>query len=603
MLDQTVYREFLGMYSSRIQEADTSHSGKFEAMRDAANFMRQILPEISESKLNSEGEAAGNNNSSSNRSKYSPPVMLAIYKKMLEDLTASPVDFEYSSNGKGGREKADAFMNILKRTYTQGNVSKEMQYALFMGLSLGTIVAQPFMDELKEDYLDKDMKVVTLASGKGPSFISYDTMKVLIDPNAVPHNVQDTAEWVVVTLGRRSVNYIKSTYDISGIELQVDDSDTYNGGKSSTTLVVDTYQKELEQDAGLDLEKGLMLREYYDNKGMVYTILEDMFVVKKAVNFSRTYGKIPFVWCPLILDAYSPYGIPMLEELRPSVELVATAINMVADNTAARNKLPWVTPKGLIDDDSMALFTSGQYNNFNSILEINTTRLELNPSITVREIKSLFQKPDIQEVTEGAMFLFNEGMNNIWLISGLNPTAMSGRQEKQIRLKGVADMINESSLRNSSNVVKNLDSYFMNPMCKAFQTMFYIEYDSFSEFKSGEVEIPKDVVGDLKNIRIVPGSYLPADQMGRMQKAAYLMSRALANQYSYDPVKVERYGLNAMGFTPEDFFRDPLQLFDQRQTMQIVQMIEQMGPEGFAQYAGQMNQQKTQEAQDAQRKQ
>lgn len=173
-------------------------------------------------------------------------------------------------------------------------------------------------------------------------------------------------------------------------------------------------------------------------------------------------------------------------------------------------------------------------------------------------------------------------------------------------MQSVADIVNQSGLRSSAQVVKNMDTLFFNPMCRAWQTIFEIYYDDFAEFvdaESGE-KIPLDIISDKKNIRVVNGSYLPADQMSRMQRAQFLQNTVAQNPYSLDPVKALRYAFESMGFRIEDFERDPLQLFDQRQIMAILESVQQLGPEGFVSMMGNqlqsLNQQQNRQGQQPQ---
>ncbi len=602
---QKKYESIIRLYSDRIKDAETKHQVKFEMILDSRKSLKQVMPEITVGKLMSANTVTGNNVGNETRSKYMPPVMLAIKKKMTEDLTSQAADFEYASNGEGGRDKASKFMDIIKRTFTQKNTNSEYIIGVDHLFGSGTLIAQPVTGKLTEQVIARKKNddgtyedfVQTIDSGRYVSFYVYDPLTTLLDPNADPNNVQETSEWIVVTLGKFSPEQIKSRY---GVDVSYKQQTGIYNSESSTYLIVDTYKKELENLAGHQ-KGGIVVREYYTKDGKVYTIIDDYYVVKEKWNDARIAGMIPFVICPAIVDLESPYGIPFCEELRPSVELIATAINAVADNTSIKNKFPWVTIKGLLDRDAKVNFESGYYNKMNSILELNPVALKAYPNISVSSIANLFMKPEIQEVTEGATFLYTEGLNNVWLITGLNPTMLSGRQEKQIRVQSVADIVNQSGLRSSAQVVKNMDTLFFNPMCRAWQTIFAIYYDEFAEFvdaESGE-KIPLDIISDKKNIRVVNGSYLPADQMSRMQRAQFLQNTVAQNPYSLDPVKALRYAFESMGFRIEDFERDPLQLFDQRQIMAILESVQQLGPEGFVSMMGNqlqsLNQQQAQQ--------
>ncbi len=591
MLEQKRYKDLIEQYQDRIKKADVKHSNKFKAIRDSRMFLKQVLPEISDEKLADDGTTIpSNNQEDENRSVYCPPVSLAIKKKIIEDLTSSAYDFEYQHNDRSGKAKAETFMDIFARTFTQENIMTEHLMNLINLIDSGTCIVQPIKSSLSEtviaEFTDEegniDMRPQVLNSGTTLGFYSYDPLRTLIDPNADPHRVQKTAEWIAVTIGEKSGEYIKQKYDVDVKIITVEEQKGFSSkGGSKSYLVVDEYKKELEEISGLENKTGFLIREYYLTNGKKYTILEDQYVIYEGYNSSRVYGQIPIMVCPAIIDPESPYGIPLIEELRPSVEMVSTAINVVADNAIMRNRFPWVTIKGLIDPDTMNQITSGQYNSMNDIIELNPEALKYMPNLNIKSVINLFEKPAFQEVTGGSQFLYSEGMNNIWLIAGMNPVNLSGRQDKQIRVQSVADMINMSSMRNSSQLVKNLDTYYFNPLCKAFQAMYYVYYDEFPELKAAGIE--KQNVADMKNIRIVNGSYLPQDQATQIAKAQLLTQRLAVNPMTYDPNKVEEKLLSTFGLKLEDFDRDPLQFLDERIIESLIADMQQLGPEQFMQ--------------------
>ena len=603
MLNQKKYEKLIVEYQTRIQDAQTKHAGKFQSIRDARLLLKQVLPEISADKLVADSESIeGNNAETENRSVYCPPVALAIKEKMIEDLTANPFEFVYEHNDKSGKGKAEVFMEEFKRTFTQENIMTEHSMNLINLLDSGTIISVPIIKSMSDsviiDVKDEEgnitQKVQGIDNGSSLGFYSYDVLRTLIDPNAEPHRVQKTAEWIVITAGEKSAEYIKQKYDVDVSILNIS-SEGFGAGKagSKTYLVVDTYKKELEEVSGLENKSGFVIREYFLTNGKKYTILEDQFIIADNWNSARIYGELPVIICPAVVDPESPYGIPLMDKLQPSIELVATAINLVADNTIMRNKFPWVTLKGLIDPKTMGNLTSGMYNSFNNIMELNPAGLKHIPNLNLKSVIDLFAKPEFQEVTNGSQFLYSEGMNNIWLITGLNPANMSGRQEKQIRVESVAEMINQASMRNSSGLVKNLDTYYFNVKCKMFQYMYYAHYDKFPALK--ERGITRDDIANFKNIRIVNGSYLPEDQMTRAQKAQIVMSRASVNPYTYDPNKAEEFFLKAFGLRLEDFERDPVGGLDEGIIEDLLGDLKQLGPEKFAQKLAAISQQKQQQ--------
>lgn len=564
---QEQYAEDIALYQSRLEAADTKHSKKFEAIKESRQYMKQILPEFSQQALFSNDAPLSNNNQNNNRSTYCPPLPIVIGNKMLSELTSMPMRFEYEANGQDGIKPAKAFMKIIQRTFSQtGNMSEHLLGIMHLIYS-GLYIAQPVIQKMDYKLFDKGESPTTIDAGYAIGFKTYDPLTTVLDPNSVPGKVAETSDWLVVTIGLKTPQWIEKEY---GIKVEQDQKivDNYGSKTTISTVKIDTYKYELQSDSGLDYISGFMVREYYTSDGYVYHIIDDSYVARKSINSAGIVG-IPFAICPGILDLDSPYGIPLPEHLRPSVELVATAINMVADNTALKNKLPYLYPNGLFDPSTLNALASGEANKMNNYVAVNLASLVGAAGyFNAGSIKDLVQKPELQEVTEGAEMLLVEGMNSIWFVTGLNPSSVSGIQDKQIRVESVANMIGSASLRNSSSVVVNLETYFLNPMTRFFQLMYYNYFDVFKEFKDLAVE--KNDIKNIKSVRVVNGSYLPSDKETREKKAMFIYTMASQNQV-FDPIAAVEYVFESMGMEMLRFLRNPLDLLTEEEAMSVIE--------------------------------
>lgn len=570
------------LYQHRILTADTKHAFKMQSIRDSRKYAKQRLPNISEDTLFSSDKEESNNSANTSRSTYCPPIPIAINNKLRAELTAMPMRFEYEANNVEAVNAANAFMKVIQRTYSQtGSMARNMMGIEHL-LNSGTYIAQAVAEDMKFDvFLDPhEEESVPVSAGMGVSFRVYDPQTALIDWRADPSDVMGTAEWLVVTIGKRSAEWIEDTYgikiNIEHIEENKEYSRQYDSATTSvkTILTVDGYKLELENNSGLHYNNGIMLREYYLNDGTVYHILDDWVIARKTRN-SIGYKGIPFCWCPCVLDTDSPYGIPMAEQLRPSIEVVATAINCVIDNTTVKNKMPWFTPTGTIHGDIVSKMSGATPGRPDSIVPISLSPLaQAEGYFRPNSIKDLIQKPEIQEVTEGAAFMYHEGMNNIWYVTGLSPASMSGMQDKQIRIQSVAEMISSASLTNSSQLVKNLETYAFNVLTRLFQIAYFVHYDQFTEFKDPKKPVPRELVRDIKNVRIVNGSYLASDQTTRLARARIVYDMSLEHQV-LDPIKVVNNLFDSMGIQPEQFLRDPMDMLNTMQLEQVIEILEQ----------------------------
>jgi len=573
-------------YQDRIKAAATKHDKKFQVIRDSRQYQKQILPEFSQEVLPSNSATKSNNNQSEARSKYCPPLAVVIGNKMASELTSMPMRFEYEANNENGIKIAKSFMKIIQRTFAQmGNMSEHM-LGIDHCIYSGTYIAQPVIEDMDYDIFDDGEIEAMIKAGKSIGFRTYDPLTTLLDPNAVPGKVPETSDWLVVTIGIKTPMWIKEEY---GIDVGLEDRQVaaeYGKTRRTTIVTIDQYKAELESDSGAEAITGFMVREYYTRDGLVYHIIDDGYVANVHKNLAGIKG-IPFAVCPGILDLDSPYGVPLPEQLRPSVELVASAINMVADNTALKNKLPYLYPNGLFDPSTLASLSSGNANKMNNYVGVNVASLaNAGGFLNVGSIRDLVQKPELQEVTEGAKMLLIEGMNAVWFITGLNPSSVSGIQDKQIRIESVADMISTASLRNSSRIVVNLETYFLNKMTRMFQIMYYNYFKHFTEF--AELGVTKNDLKNIKSVRVVNGSYLPSDQKTREQKAMFMYQMAMQNQV-FDPLAVVEYIFEAFGMEMSRFTRNPLELMSEEEVMGFIDsfMKQKMAEQGGVPNEGQ----------------
>jgi len=197
------------------------------------------------------------------------------------------------------------------------------------------------------------------------------------------------------------------------------------------------------------------------------------------------------------------------------------------------------------------------------------------------DINKLVKRITFPALDDDSLFIYREAMNAIWFLTGLNPTALSGYQDKQVRVSGVAEMLQTASLRNTSVLVKNYETMFLNPIATQFHWFIANNYEKFPEFKKHGI-VP-EIMKKIYDIRVVNGSYLPGDQSTRLQKAAMLRQEAAQNR-TIDPVRALRYFYQQFGIDLRRFERDPLELLTEDQVIQMHEIIRSGNTQGLIQY-------------------
>lgn len=563
------FQEILNEFSTNLHMGEDVYFKKFKEIRDARQAYRQIIPADSEDIVTNRNYRHGNDDSNNvkaaSRAQYLVPILTAVADKIIQDVTTGNKRFEWEGNTSVGNVVARGIQKELLKVYTRENVKAEENFGLLHYVMSGTLISQTTTELVTPKRITEDKGIVELPSYRGINFRIYDPLRTIIDWNANPQDVSGTAQWAIVTIGDFTPDYIKDRW---GVELQSD-------GNVISSRQPDFYKDTLENEAGVDKDNVITVREYYRNDGYRYTIAADQHLLEKKANENGIYGRIPINVCPIFPDPDCVYGMTLWQKLQPSIEVMSAAMNNMLDNDSLNNKMPMFTWRGLLEHSALTL------NDFqpNEIVELDPERF-LTKTAADLDISKAISKLQFPDITNSALTLYNLALQQIWYITGLNPATLGGIQEKQIRNESVAQMIQQSSLRNSSQIVVNLETYFMNPTTKDIAQIFELYYEDFNFQDKG---ITKDMFKELKNVRVVNGSYLPGDSMDRATKIAMVSQRAMQNPHTYNARTVEEDLIDSMGIGETDrYIKDPLEMISSAQAGQLLNMMNQMSPDEFA---------------------
>lgn len=528
----------LDEYKDRLKKGQEVHSKKFQEMRDARQMRNQIIPE---SMIDHSKSKTGNSQYSAIKSAYLHPISFAVVEKILQDLTANPFRFEWEANTKEGIKLKEAFDSILLKSYTKENVAKEVSIGMKYAVELGTMITQTYTRLETKKRILSDGTIKETPQGRAIGIEAYDPLLTILDWNAKAGKVTETSDFIIITIGHKSMDWIRENYPSKAKEIQ----------PRTASDVMDSYKLQLENEAGMNRENdSVIVREYYKTDGFRYLIANDSVLLEKSPVSNGVVGQIPIDIAITWLDDDSPYGKGLYNLLDPTVQVLSTVFNQIADSNAQNINSPFFALSGVLKPAGMTL------NNFkaNQIVELDPN---MHGAGTKMSVKDLITKFEFKDITSSAQFLFQTALSNIWYLTGLNETTLGGLQDKQIRNEAVASMISESSLRNSSKIVSNLEMGFMNPTTWHFVDIFEMYFEDFEDFKKNN--IPKDFVENVKNIRVVNGSYLPSDQMTQMQKAQTLLQIGM-NNGAIDQKDLLDFYLKAAGFTDgiDRFLVDPM---------------------------------------------
>ena len=556
--------ELLELYRQRLKRGQEVHSKKFTEIKEARQALKQRMPDSSVTKLASNNNYSGNDKNgskSAKKSKYMFPIYTAVAEKIKQDLTASPFRFQWEGNTPEGVDIKEAFDNIFLKMFTYDNSAKDISIGLNHAVVSGTMITQTMTRKEYRRRIKPNGEIDSIPIGRTIPIRAYDPLTVILDWNAIPNKIAETSDFIIVTLGERSLEYVKRQWKEKAEEVQA----------LIASEDIDNHKRILEQEAGSaknSYSDSVMLREYYTADGYRHVIANDMVLLETSVVSNGMVDRIPFDVAPIWDDPDSVYGMTLWNLLEPSIQVLNTSLNQILDSNALNAKMPFFTFKGTLKTSGMTL------NDFkaNEIIELDPKVLatfNVSGGSSRFAIQDMIAKLQFPDITQAGVFLFETSLKAIWFVTGLNPESLGGIQEKQIRNEMVAGMIQQSALRSSSKIVQNLELGFMNPTCWHLVDIFEMYYDDFPEFaKAG---IPKEFLKNLKEIRVVNGSYLPADKNSQMEKAVFLSQRAMVNQ-TYDQEKVEINLLkNAGEADPQRWFRTPEELMQEQGAMRVME--------------------------------
>jgi len=556
--------ELLELYRQRLQRGQEIHRKKFTEIKEARQALKQRMPDSSITKLASNNMISGNDkygSKTAKKSKYMFPIYTAVAEKIKQDLTASPFRFQWEGNTADGVDIKEAFDNIFLKVFTYDNSAQDISIGLNHAVVSGTMITQTMTRKEYRRRIKPDSTIDSIPVGRTIPIIAYDPLTVILDWNAQPNKIAETSDFIIVTLGKRSLDYVKKQWSEKVEEVQT----------LISSETIDNYKQVLEQEAGSNrntYSDSVMLREYYTADGYRHVIANDTVLLETSIVSNGMLDRIPFDVAPIWDDPDSIYGMTLWNLLEPTVQVINTALNQILDSNALNAKMPFFTFKGTLKGAGLTL------NDFkaNEIVELDPKVLatfNVSGGSSKFAIQDMITKLQFPDITQAGVFLFETALKAIWFVTGLNPESLGGIQEKQIRNEMVAGMIQQSALRSSSKIVKNLELGFMNPTCWHLVDIFEMYYDDFPEF--AQAGIPREFLKNLKDIRVVNGSYLPADKNSQMEKAQVLLQRAMVNQ-TYDQIKVESNFLKQVGFAdPERWYRIPEELMEEQEAMRVME--------------------------------
>jgi len=568
------FAEVEKLFSDYLDRGWTKHNKKLAMMKEARLVLKQELVVD-----NRGGSNHGNDSSDTKdafRSRYQSTLLNGICDKIYQDLTFKPMRFEWGANDEVGVKMKRALDKTLMSAYAYAGTDKARNMALWYFIYTGMQITQTYTELVEDKFVMPNGEIKNIVGNRVVSYQAYDPLTTILDWSAQPSDVKGTSRFAIVYIGNVSKEYIKDKFGMESYNKIGDMSDIEAGiGKRGGLL--EFMKQDVEQSAGMiDNNDGVALFEFYLTDGYKYVIANGK-LIDTSPNSNGVIGTIPLDIAPLFIDPDTPYGVGLYEKLQPSIDIINTSVNQIADNNSNSVKSPTFFLKGMLPKGFSLTDAS-----FQDLIELDYSKLMIGGQLPTLDIKNFMGRLTFSDVTDGAMFLMKNALQNIWFMTGYNETSLGGIQEKQVRVAGVAEMIQANSIRKSSMIVNSLETNHTNPTIQSFTRIFLMYMSDFPEFEREKIT-PKDLMNYHKHVRVVNGSYLPSDQMSEMERTDALFQVAMQNA-SMDQVSAIIEWLEARGIMfPERYFRDPKAMLTADMAVSLLAISKEQGAEGVVQ--------------------
>jgi hypothetical protein len=574
-MGQEQFKDLIQTYQDRKKRSEDQYRIFKERIKNARDAYKQKIPQDIAKAASNQYLMTGNQgiNDDGNCSMMLIPMFTAIAKKGVENLTAMPPRYEWDANNRESVKTTRALEKELVQFFTKMNIGKHTPLLMHHFLVSGMFAQQTIFRKMVEKvtvYKEGRETEEIIYNGGAIDFVLYDPLTCYFDWDADLSDMTKTSKFCIVTISSNmSLDEIKRRYgkvmEQQGISPMTSNAQT------------DVLKTQLQSAAGLTPDVDTyIVREYYTNDGKFYTIINDSFVARWGYASNGVRDQIPINIGVAFIDPDNNCGYPLWEFMKWPIAAMSNAFNQVADNNAFNN----TSPIFMLGSDLAPLVIDTA--DGRKIFQLNPT----NPQMI--DIRGMIQQLTIPEVTQGAVWMYQQAKESLFYVTGTNDMAF-GIQDKQIRNQDVANMIGDSLVRSDSDIAKKIEVSFYNPVTWDILRIFYSHYDDFSFQK--EV-VPRDFLKNYRSVRVINGSYLAADKsirLGKLMQALELSKlvpeRANLEELFYDLYEAigfadpYRYLKTQEEFVAEQFVMAVTELMqagqiDQEQGQQMIQSIQ-----------------------------
>lgn len=463
-------------------------------------------------------------------SRYFIPHYQVAVDTYIESMVNNMPYIEFdTSRGAATGDEAMAINRIFRTTALADDFFVEMASVLRHGVRKGICVSELVP-------VEKKISGIRWVNGKEEKYeksykghfrlIRYNPETTYIDPNADPDRVQETASYIIVDHGIYSQAMFEKVMRENN--WSYDPQELKPGNYRDSRIA---YLRNLEGVSD-DLH-GYKISKVFFSDGMVDVIVNDEYLVSHKLN-SKGLREMPLIVYVSYAGGNTPYNRMLWCLMRQAVLGHSVSINLALDaNGKNINGSKFTTLPGLANKDTRSV-GKNRYIYVQGVPQGSTLE------------KEIFQ-PTYTDITNGSLLLNNQFASDAQRISRLSSLETGSQGPQQVRTDGIAQAMSSSSITKQSAFVKQAENTFFRTFARHWWWILFSRYDDFEELKGVPQPdgtfingIPRELLEDIKAIRIKNGSTLPEDQMSNLQRLITMLDVVIktGSESGYDTTEI-----------------------------------------------------------------
>lgn len=516
-------------YKKLKMDAEAVLKGRLDDMTEEEIAYNNILPQYDK-----RGKINPNVNSYNQElmtSRYFPVNYQVTADTYVESMVNNMPFIEFdTSRGEATGDEATAINRIFRTTALADDFFPDMASVLRNGIRKGVCACEliPYQKKISGFAMkDGAMQPFDQAYKGHFKLIRYNPETTLIDPNADPDRIQETASYIIVEHGIYSEAMFDKVMKENGWEYDKNEVKASNFREPRVD-----YVRQIE-GVGTDSGNYKISKVFYSD-GMVDVVVNDMYLVSRKLN-AKALKEMPLIIYVSYAGGNTPYGRMLWCLQRQSIYGKAAILNLSLDAIGKNINGPILTSFSSLANKDIRAYGKNRF-----------IHVEQRTNDNSKLADSIF-KPQYTDMTNGSINLQNVFESDIQQTGRISALDMGSQGAQQVRTDGIAEQMSGSMVTKQSAFVKQAEQTFFRTFARHWWWILLSRYDDFDELKGvpqqdGTIKggIPRELLADIKAIRIKNGSTLPEDQMSNLQRLVSMLQIILqtGSESGYDTTEI-----------------------------------------------------------------